>query len=178
MAHHSATTNDAGPSPVAPHRLQELWLALNARYFNGALSPIRIFWSRRLTASAGMFVTRVGPRARRHNATDTGTERRLIRLSLPLLLDQPEREIVVTLAHEMIHQWQFERLKRRPNHGPDFHHMMETMNRNTRDNAARSDPVAIDVEPAVASSMRWFRLKRQVKKSAVKTVSHTILLRC
>jgi predicted SprT family Zn-dependent metalloprotease len=130
MAHHSATTNDAGPSPLAPHRLQELWAVLNARYFNGALSPIRISWSRRLTASAGMFVTRVGPHARRHNVTDTGTERRLIRLSLPLLLDQPEREIVVTLAHEMIHQWQFERLKRRPNHGPDFHHMMEAMNRN------------------------------------------------
>ena len=40
-----------------------------------------------------------------------------------------EQEIVSTLAHEMIHQWQFDILKRRPNHGPDFLRKMTEMNR-------------------------------------------------
>ena len=33
-----------------------------------------------------------------------------------------------TLAHEMIHQWQYDILKRRPNHGADFRRMMHRMN--------------------------------------------------
>ncbi|HEX2056407.1 MAG TPA: SprT-like domain-containing protein, partial [Nitrospiraceae bacterium] len=33
-----------------------------------------------------------------------------------------------TLAHEMIHQWQYDILKRRPNHGADFRRMMSRMN--------------------------------------------------
>jgi predicted SprT family Zn-dependent metalloprotease len=65
---------------------------------------------------------------------------------LPLLRDQSEHEIMGTLAHEMIHQWQFDVLKRRPNHGPDFRRMMRTMNRDglditishALDNAVRS----------------------------------------
>ena len=35
----------------------------------------------------------------------------------------------MTLAHEMIHQWQYDILKRRPNHGADFRRMMAKMNR-------------------------------------------------
>jgi predicted SprT family Zn-dependent metalloprotease len=56
-------------------------------------------------------------------------ERRLIRLSSPLLRDQPPEELIGTLAHEMIHQWQYDILKRRPDHGPEFHGMMTIMNR-------------------------------------------------
>ncbi len=41
-----------------------------------------------------------------------------------------EQELVNTLAHEMIHQWQFDILKRKPNHGPDFVRKMTEMNRN------------------------------------------------
>ena len=58
--------------------------------------------------------------------------KRLIRLSVPLLQDDSQRaeqELIGTLAHEMIHQWQFDLLKRRPNHGPDFCRKMEEMNR-------------------------------------------------
>ena len=40
-----------------------------------------------------------------------------------------EQEIVSTLAHEMIHQWQYDILKRRPNHGLDFLRKMTEMNR-------------------------------------------------
>ena len=126
-----------GPSPGLPsvERLQALWRELNARYFRDALPPVEVIWSRRLTASAGLFVSRVGPRAKTQRGTDTRPERRMIRLSLPLLQQLSERsqyveqETLSTLAHEMIHQWQFDVLKRRPNHGPDFLRKMTEMNR-------------------------------------------------
>lgn len=117
------------PAPFTSERLQEAWGELNVRYFQGALSPIEIAWSRRLMSSAGMFVSRVGPRARTAHGAGPSTGRRLIRLSVPLLQRQPEQEIISTLAHEMIHQWQFDVLKRRPNHGADFHRKMAAMNR-------------------------------------------------
>lgn len=110
-------------------RLQNAWRELNARYFQGRLAPIQLVWSRRLTASVGMFVSHVGPRTREPRLQAQNGERRLIRLSVPLLKDQPEEEVIGTLAHEMIHQWQYDILKRRPNHGPEFHRMMATMNR-------------------------------------------------
>lgn len=119
------------PSFVPPsfERLRALWAELNARYFRGTLPPIEICWSHRLTASSGMFVSRIGPRARTPGGTDPPRGRRLIRLSLPLLRRQAEREIISTLAHEMIHQWQFDVLKKRPNHGSDFREKMAAMNR-------------------------------------------------
>ena len=113
--------------------LQGLWRDLNTRYFSGSLPPIAIVWSRRLTASVGMFVSRGGPRAVLDGAVRCG--RREIRLSLPLLERLAERtpyaeqELRNTLAHEMIHQWQFDVLKRRPNHGLDFLRKMTEMNR-------------------------------------------------
>lgn len=109
--------------------MQDEWNRLNVRYFHGVLPAIQILWSHRLTASAGMFVSHVGPRARQDGVVDTRSGRRLIRLSLPLLRDQPEEEMIATLAHEMIHQWQYDILKRRPNHGRDFRCLMELMNR-------------------------------------------------
>lgn len=104
-------------------QLQGLWADLNGRYFDQALPPIDIAWSRRLTAAAGMFSSRGGPRA-----PDPAGRRRCIRLSAPLLHGQRDAELVSTLAHEMIHQWQFDLLKRRPNHGPDFRRKMDEMN--------------------------------------------------
>ena len=120
---------------LSTERLQALWRELNARYFRSALPPIEIICSRRLTSSAGMFVSRVGPRTRTEDRADTTDGRREIRLSSPLLqrssddIGQAGREILDTLAHEMIHQWQFDVLKRRPNHGPDFSRKMAAMNR-------------------------------------------------
>lgn len=110
-------------------RLQELWAELNARYFLSTLPAIGIEWSHRLTASSGMFVSRVGPRARTPGGAHLPPGRRLIRLSRPLLRGQDEREIIGTLAHEMIHQWQFDVLRKRPDHGPDFRDKMAAMNR-------------------------------------------------
>jgi predicted SprT family Zn-dependent metalloprotease len=111
--------------PLRSDELQTLWQNLNGRHFHGRLPPIEIVWSRRLTASAGMFVSNVGPRSDRPILPSS---RRLIRLSVPLLEQQSHEELVNTLAHEMIHQWQFDVLKRRPNHGQDFCRKMGEMN--------------------------------------------------
>jgi len=113
--------------------LQTHWRNLNARYFDNRLPPIAIVWSQRLTSSVGMFASRGGPRSAQY-ATPDGT-RREIRLSRPLLerlaerTSYAEQELLNTLAHEMIHQWQFDILKRRPNHGLDFLRKMTEMNR-------------------------------------------------
>lgn len=114
--------------------LQTRWTELNRRYFRQALPPIHILWSSRLTASMGVFFSRSGPRARTTNGGSLAPERRVIRLSLPLFrqLDASrppgDGELMSTLAHEMIHQWQYDILKRRPNHGADFRRMMHRMN--------------------------------------------------
>lgn len=122
----------SAPSVSSPERAQQLWADLNARYFRGTLPPIPIEWSRRLTSSAGMFVSRVGPRAHPDAPSESRSQARLIRLSTPLLQrrsDWSEGALISTLAHEMIHQWQFDVLKRRPNHGPDFCRKMAELNR-------------------------------------------------
>jgi len=113
--------------------LQTHWRNLNVRYFDNRLPPIPIVWSRRLTSSVGMFASRGGPRSPHPSVSDGS--RREIRLSRPLLERLAERtpyaeqELLNTLAHEMIHQWQFDVLKRRPNHGMDFLRKMTEMNR-------------------------------------------------
>ena len=115
-----------GPLPV--DRLQVIWKALAGKYFSSRLPPIKIEWSSRLTASSGLFVSHLGPRSEQLRGADQRGLARLIRLSAPLLRDQPESEIVRTLAHEMIHQWQYDIKKCRPTHGPEFLKFMERMN--------------------------------------------------
>ena len=121
-------------APLTASELTAIWCDLNQRYFAGALPSIDLRWSRRLTSSVGMFVSRGGPRSAWKRAGGR-QPRREIRLSLPLLTPLLARspygrhELVSTLAHEMIHQWQFDLLKRRPNHGPDFLRKMTEMNR-------------------------------------------------
>lgn len=121
-----------GVSAFSQEFLQENWRRLNRRYFLSRLPPIAIVWSRRLTSSVGMFASRGGPRTRFSGSAPSHRE---IRLSLPLFERLATRstffdqELLNTLAHEMIHQWQFDVLKRRPNHGPDFLRKMTEMNR-------------------------------------------------
>jgi predicted SprT family Zn-dependent metalloprotease len=123
------------PAPVTTSRLVDIWTDLNRRYFESALPPIAIVWSGRLTSSVGMFVSRTGPRSSWRDVTVPQAAKREIRLSVPLLtpvLAGSEfglNELVSTLAHEMIHQWQYDILKRRPNHGPDFLRKMREINR-------------------------------------------------
>jgi len=121
--------------PVTSQHLTQMWSALNARYFGGLLPPIDLVWSRRLTSSVGLFVTRRGPRPRLDRDGLRPPTRREIRLSLPLLQqvvqqsEYGEQEIRSTLAHEMIHQWQYDILKKRPNHGASFLRKMTETNR-------------------------------------------------
>jgi predicted SprT family Zn-dependent metalloprotease len=125
-------TDSTDAADLSDDGLHTRWHALNARYFDNRLPPIPIVWSRRLTSSVGMFVSRGGPRM---PSAAGGRSRREIRLSQPLLERLAERtpyaeqELLNTLAHEMIHQWQFDVLKRRPNHGLDFLRKMTEMNR-------------------------------------------------
>ncbi|RMH35269.1 MAG: M48 family peptidase [Nitrospirae bacterium] len=120
-------------TPLSLDRLQGYWRELACRYFDNRLPPIRIEWSSRLTSSAGLFVSLVGARARRGESVQVNSMDRLIRLSLPLLGHQPEREIIRTLAHEMIHQWQYDIRRSRPSHGRDFRDKMEELNRDGLD---------------------------------------------
>ena len=91
-------------------QLQAEWRTLNERYFDGLLPPIAIAWSRRLTSSVGMFVSRGGPRPRQFDVSTPNRTKREIRLSEPLMRRLAERtpyaeqERLNTLAHEMIHQ--------------------------------------------------------------------------
>jgi predicted SprT family Zn-dependent metalloprotease len=121
--------------PLTTEELTAIWFDLNVRYFDGALPPIDVVWSSRLTSSVGMFVSRGGPRSTWTELSKQRLPRREIRLSLPLLTpllsESPYgyNELISTLAHEMIHQWQYDIMKRRPNHGPDFLRKMTAMNR-------------------------------------------------
>ena len=121
--------------PLSALRLIDMWHDLNSRYFDGTLPPIALVWSTRLTSSVGMFVSGAGPRSSWGDNATPKSPKREIRLSVPLLTPLLARtpfgtnELVSTVAHEMIHQWQYDILKRRPNHGPDFLRKMREMNR-------------------------------------------------
>ncbi|MDF0674054.1 MAG: SprT-like domain-containing protein [Nitrospira sp.] len=128
------TSTDPGLSiPLPTEGLQARWQHLNARYFAGSLRPIEIVWSQRLTASVGMFACRQGPKT--FSPLTMTNSLREIRLSLPLFeqlaagTPYAEQELLNTLAHEMIHQWQFDVLKRRPDHGLEFLRKMTQINR-------------------------------------------------
>ena len=122
------TTSFSSNVPVTIDHLQYLWKSLAESYFSNRLPPIRIEWSSRLTASTGLFVSHVGPRSRDLIWGDERRSARLIRLSAPLLHNQPVSEITRTLAHEMIHQWQYDVKKCRPTHGGEFGKFMALMN--------------------------------------------------
>jgi len=129
------------PTPSTPslsvllssEELQARWQHLNTRHFAGSLRPIEILWSQRLTASVGMFACRQGPRT--FSSLAMTHSHREIRLSLPLFeqlavrTPYAEQELLNTLAHEMVHQWQFDVLKRRPDHGLEFLRKMTQLNR-------------------------------------------------
>ena len=108
--------------------VQAMWKDLSCRFFENRLPPITIEWSTRLTASAGLFVSQVGPRSRWVSSAYRHGDARVIRLSAPLLRGESEAELLGTLAHEMIHQWEYDIRKRRPSHGPTFREMMDRMN--------------------------------------------------
>jgi len=145
------------PLPSGEH-LSRLWADLNACYFRGRLPPIAIEWSARLTTSSGLFVSRLGPRTAPADPSDR-SPRRLIRLSLPLLRRlaarsaYAEQEVVNTLAHEMIHQWQYDILRQRPDHGLAFLGKMREINRDGQVGVSLYHSLGDDV--LALSRYRW-----------------------
>src|SRR5438874_2877473 len=120
---------------MTTEELQHSWADLNARYFEGRLSPIAIVWTHRMTSAAGMF------RAKRGGSHEgsTAKEGRVIRLSRALLAGEPAAEVIGTLAHEMIHQFQHDVLNKRVDHGAEFHRVMAAMNRDGMTVTVRHD---------------------------------------
>ena len=114
--------------PFSAEHLQSIWQELNEAYFQNRLPAIEIQWSIRLTSSAGLFRSRTGPRTSWVAPEERHGKGRVIRLSVPLLSRQSFEEIRGTLAHEMIHQWQFDVKKRCPSHGREFRRIMALMN--------------------------------------------------
>lgn len=114
--------------PLSVEHLQSIWQELNDSFFQSRLPAIEIQWSTRLTASAGLFRSRTGPRTSWVSSEERHGKGRVIRLSIPLLSGQPFEEIRGTLAHEMIHQWQFDVKKWCPSHGREFRRIMALMN--------------------------------------------------
>ena len=114
--------------PLPVEHLQTIWRELNGSYFQNRLPAIEIQWSNRLTASAGLFRSQTGPRISWVGPEERHGKGRVIRLSVPLLSGQPFEEIRGTLAHEMIHQWQFDVKKWCPSHGREFRRIMALMN--------------------------------------------------
>lgn len=114
--------------PLSVEHLQSIWRELNGSYFQNRLPAIEIQWSNRLTASAGLFRSRTGPRTSWVDPEERHGKGRVIRLSVPLLSGQSFEEIRGTLAHEMIHQWQFDVKKWCPSHGREFRRIMALMN--------------------------------------------------
>ena len=114
--------------PLSVEHLQSIWQELNESYFQNRLPAIEIQWSTRLTASAGLFRSRTGPRTSWVAPEERHGKGRVIRLSVPLLSGQFFEEMRGTLAHEMIHQWQFDVKKYCPSHGREFRRIMALMN--------------------------------------------------
>lgn len=119
--------------PVSVEELQIYWSRFNRSYFQNRLPPIEIQWSKRLRSSSGLFVSKTGPRSQWVSSEERHGKGRVIRLSFPLLHDQSINEIQGTLAHEMIHQWQFDVKKNRPSHGREFRRLMTIMNQDGLD---------------------------------------------
>ncbi len=114
--------------PLSDERLLAIWQELNDSYFRKRLPAIEIQWSTRLRASAGLFLSQTGPRTARVAPEERHGKGRIIRLSIPLLCGRSFEEIRGVLAHEMIHQWQFDVKKCRPSHGREFRRIMALMN--------------------------------------------------
>ena len=148
----SSTTRRFPQAPISVDRLQVFWKNLADTYFQGRLPPIRIEWSTRLTSSTGMFMSQVGPRSQRLSLAERHGSARVIRLSAPLLHNQPEPEIVRTLAHEMIHQWEYDVKKRHPKHGAEFLAVMDLMN---RDGLGVTIRHSLDAQVELLSKYAW-----------------------
>ncbi|KAG9474287.1 hypothetical protein GDO78_004540 [Eleutherodactylus coqui] len=98
--------------------IHELFLQFNEMFFWGKLQGVEVKWSPRMTLCAGVcsYEGRGGLCS--------------IRLSKPLLMLRPRKDLVETLLHEMIHALLFVTDNNRDHdgHGPQFHKHMNRIN--------------------------------------------------
>ena len=111
--------------PVLP-----IFLKLNRKYFQNSLYEeglprVSVRWSDgRMRSTAGMY---------RRKTNIFGLKDSEIILSKPVLENLPEKALISTLCHEMIHAWIDLVLKVEEAHGPNFHRRMEEINSSQAD---------------------------------------------
>lgn len=96
--------------------VRQLFVDFNETFFWGKLGCVQVSWSKQMTSCAGICSYKGGLCS--------------IRLSQPLLLLRPRKDLVETLLHEMIHALLFvtHNNKDRTGHGPEFHKHMKRIN--------------------------------------------------
>ena len=153
--------------PVLP-----LFLKLNREFFQNSLLEkgvprVSVRWSDgRMSTTAGMY---------KRKTNFFGVKGGEIILSKPVLANLPEKALVSTLCHEMIHAWIDLVLKVEEAHGPNFHKRMDEINSFQTDfrvTVRHSFPVLKKNPKWVAicpSCKKSFHYRRIVKGAACKS---------
>ncbi|KAM7536206.1 hypothetical protein Aperf_G00000104582 [Anoplocephala perfoliata] len=121
--------------------VHELFVDFDSRFFEGKLKSVKVFWSKRMTVTAG--------------TCSYDESQCSIRLSEPLLKLRPRRDLVETLLHEMIHAYLHVIGKRRGRreHGPEFRRHMKRIN----DCAGTKITVYHDFHDEIESYQHWWK---------------------
>ena len=150
--------------PVLP-----LFQKLNRQYFQNSLSDngiprVSVRWSDgRMRTTAGIY---------RRKANFLGQKASEIILSKPVLEHLPEKALMSTLCHEMIHAWIDLILKVEEGHGPNFYQRMAEINSSQTDfqvTIRHSFPISKKIPKWVATCpicKSSFRYRRIVKGAA------------
>tara|TARA_Y100001968_G_C19255255_1_gene666464 strand:- start:218 stop:766 length:549 start_codon:yes stop_codon:yes gene_type:complete len=153
--------------PVLP-----LFLKLNRQYFEDSLIDtgvprVSLRWSDgRMRTTAGMY---------RRKTNFFGVQLSEIILSKPVLENLPQKALMSTLCHEMIHAWIDLVLKVEEAHGPNFHKRMAEINASQSDfhvTVRHCFPTSKKIPRWLAtcpSCRRSFRYRRLLKAVACKS---------
>ena len=158
--------------PVLP-----LFLKLNREYFQNSLFEkgvprVSVRWSDgRMRTTAGMY---------RRKTNFFGVKASEIILSKPVLEYLPEKALMSTLCHEMIHAWIDLVLKVEEAHGPNFHRRMEEINSSQADfqvTVRHSFPISKKIPKWVAtcpSCNKSFNYLRIVRGAACRSCCNNL----
>ncbi len=153
--------------PVLP-----LFLELNRKYFQNSLFDsgvprVSVCWSDgRMRTSAGLY---------KRKTNFCGVKAGEIILSRPVLENLPQKALMSTLCHEMIHAWIDLVLQVEEVHGPNFMRRMAEINSSQTDfevTVRHSFPISKKIPKWLAfcpSCKRSFRYKRIVKGAACRS---------
>ena len=157
--------------PVLP-----LFLKLNRQYFQNALLEegeprVSVRWSDgRMRTTAGIY---------RCKTNFFGLKSSEIILSKPILENLPQKALMSTLCHEMIHAWIDLVLQVEEAHGPNFYKRMAEINSTETDfqvTVRHSFPISNKIPKWVATCpycKRSFRYRRIVKGAACRSCCNT-----